>query len=122
MQKPEAHDSDPNTPGASATATPRASGEQPRALLPSADTMESSALSEPSDTLLSAGKPADKLELMIEDRLSGLEERLRELEGRLAVLERKKTSAAADPRQKPWLWIAFLIALVVVFQLLQRVR
>jgi len=121
MQNREAHDSDPTTPS-DATATPRASGERPQAspLNPEADAP--AAISEPSDTLLSAGKPADRLELMIDDRLSGIEERLRELDGRLAVLERKKTSAAHEPRQKPWLWIAFLIALVVVFQLLHRVR
>jgi hypothetical protein len=27
-----------------------------------------------------------------------------------------------EPRQKPWLWIVFLIALVVVFQLLRAMR
>jgi hypothetical protein len=51
-----------------------------------------------------------------------VDERLRELDARLAVLERKKPIAAAEPRQKPLLWIAFLIALVVVFQLLHRMR
>ncbi len=143
MQKREAQDPDLTTPS-DATATPRASGEQPRSPLPTAPGQPRAAaisdpppaisdppaaisdppaaISEPSDTLLSAGKPADKLEIVIEDRLSGIEERLRELDGRLAVLERKKTSAAPEPRQKPWLWIAFLIALVVVFQLLNRVR
>jgi hypothetical protein len=127
MQKREAPDPETTTPSG-ATATPRASGERPLAALPSADTMESSAVSEPgavsepSDTLLSAGKPADRLELIIDDRLSGIEDRLRDLDARLAVLERKKTSIASETRQKPWLWIAFLIALVVVFQLLRRVR
>jgi len=80
--------------------------------------------SEPSDTLLSAGKPADKLEIMLEDRLAQVDERLRELEGRLVILEQKKTSLApaAEARHKPWLWLAFLVALVVVFQLLRHVR
>lgn len=78
--------------------------------------------SEPSDTLLSAGKPADKLEIMLEDRLALVDERMRELSGRLAILEQKKSVGPVDSRQKPWLWIAFLIGLVVVFQLLHRVR
>jgi hypothetical protein len=122
MQKREAQDPDPLTPSG-ATATPRASGQQARISPPPLESEgQPAAISEPSDTLLSAGKPADKRELIIEDRLSGIEERLRELDERLAVLEHKKASATPDPRQKPWLWIAFLVALVVVFQLLHRVR
>ena len=79
--------------------------------------------SEPSDTLLSAGKPAHRLELLLEDRLTEVDQRLRELDSRLAILEQKKSIAAPEPRQqKPWLWVAFLIALAVVFQLLHRVR
>jgi hypothetical protein len=78
---------------------------------------------EPSDTLLSAGKPADRLELMLEDRLALVDERMRELDARLAILEQKKSvRPAAESLPRPWLWIAFLIALVVVFQLLHRVR
>jgi hypothetical protein len=90
---------------------------------------EPPALSEPSDTLLSAGKPADRLELLLDDRLASVDERMRglqrdlqEVDSRLLILEQKKSIAAPEPRQKPWLWIAFLIALVVVFQLLRRVR
>jgi hypothetical protein len=94
---------------------------------------EPAAVSEPSDTLLSAGKPADRLELLLEDRLEDrlglvderlreLDERLRDADSRLLVLEQKRSIVAPEPRQKPWLWIAFLIALVVVFQLLRRVR
>lgn len=79
--------------------------------------------SEPSDTLLSAGKPADRLEILLEDRLGQVDERLRELSARISILEQKKSSApAAEPRVKPWLWLAFLVALVVVFQLLRHVR
>ncbi len=90
---------------------------------------EVSAVSVPSDTLLSAGKPADRVEVLLEDRLVAVDERLREVDahlreadGRLLVLEQKKSIGAPEPRQKPWLWIAFLIAIVVVFQLLRRVR
>jgi hypothetical protein len=79
--------------------------------------------------LLSAGKPADRLELLVEDRLAVVDQRLREVDerlhgvdSRLLVLEHKKSIAAPEARQKPWLWIAFLIAIVVVFQLLRRVR
>lgn len=121
MQKREAHDPDPTAPASGAQATPRVSGEQPTPTV-SEPTPEPGAISEPSDTLLSAGKPADRFELLIEDRLGSVEERLRELEGRLEVLAHRKTSVAPEPRRKPWLWIAFLIALVVVFQLLHRMR
>jgi hypothetical protein len=79
-------------------------------------------VSEPGDTLLSAGKPADRLEVMLEDRFGALDERLRQLDSRLAVLEQKKSMPPPEPRQKPWLWIAFLIGLVVLFQLLRWVR
>lgn len=133
MQKPQAHDSDPSASLDGASATPRVSGgppaqarAEPVSLSPAPADLgaspEPGAVSEPSDTLLSAGKPADKLELLLEDRLALVDERLRELDERLAKLERKKPNASPEPRQKPWLWLAFLIALVVVFQLLQRVR
>jgi hypothetical protein len=132
MQKQKAHDHDP-APASGAPTTPRVSGEVAKGSLPAETPLpesstraalpdEAAAASEPSDTLLSAGKPADRLELLLEDRMASVDERLRELDTRLSVLEQKKTSAAPELRQKPWLWIAFLIALVVVFQMLQAVR
>lgn len=139
MPEREVHDTDP--PASGVPATPRASGERlteldgvshtplPASSLRPAQPEEPPVVSEPGDTLLSAGKPADRLELMLEDRLAVVDERLRELDdrlrdtdSRLLVLERKKASVAPAARQKPWLWIAFMIALVVVFQLLRRVR
>jgi hypothetical protein len=128
-------------PESGAPHTPRVSGEQPvnealRAVAPEVEpesstrpSSEAPAPSEPSDTLLSAGKPADRLELLLEDRLGLVDEqlalfdeRLRELDGRLLTLEQRRSLGASEPRQRPWLWIAFLIALVVVFQLLQKMR
>lgn len=133
MHKPQAQPSDPaDTSGA--LTTPRVSSEGAAPGSPSetplpdsstrpASSPEPDASSEPSDTLLSAGKPADRLELLLEDRLAVVDERLRELDARLSVLEQKKTSSATpEPRQRPWLWIAFMVALVVVFQMLQRMR
>lgn len=134
MPVPDPRDSDATAPASSAPATPRVSGEvstslgaadtpQPQSSLRAAHAPdEPSVVSEPSDTLLSAGKPADRLELMLEDRFGTLDERLRQLESRLAVLEQKKSLPPPEPRQKPWLWIAFLVALVVVFQLLRWIR
>ena len=133
MQKREAHDTDAQTPASGAPTTPRASGEvvagklvleeqPPSNANPTLSAMPAAPPSEPSDTLLSAGKPAAKLELLLEDHQAFVEARLAELESRIEVLEQGKTSLAPETRQKPWLWIAFLIALVVVFQLLQRVR
>ena len=136
MPAPDVHDTEPPAAESGPPATPRASGEQQAGLaaveaLPISSTRaaEAPVPSEPSDTLLSAGKPADRLELMLEDRLAVVDDRLREMEqqlheanSRLLVLEQKKSSVAPEPRQKPWVWIAFMIALVVVFQLLRRVR
>lgn len=143
MPERDAHDRPAPTSGA--PHTPRVSGEQLAGVasvgetpLPESSTRahaaedaahSAPAASEPSDTLLSAGKPADRLELLLEDRLAVVDERLREVDrrlhdvdSRLLVLEQKRSIVAPEPRQKPWLWIAFLIALVVVFQLLRRVR
>jgi hypothetical protein len=140
----EEQDTEPTAPASGAPATPRASGEQrvgvaaaanasdtptPQSSTRAAQNEELAVVSEPSDTLLSAGKPADRLELLLEDRLAVVDQRLREVDerlhevdSRLLVLEQKKSIAAPEPRQKSWLWIAFLIAIVVVFQLLRRVR
>ena len=128
MQERDTHDSDPNAP-----ATPRVSGEVaagfsasetpvPQSSTRAAQLPEPPPVSEPGDTLLSAGKPADRLELLFEDRLATVDDRLRQLESRLEVLEQKKSIRVEQPRERPWLWIAFLIALVVVFQLLRAMR
>ncbi len=114
--------------------TPRVSGEVPAGLGAAESTPPQSstraaqlpeeppALSAPSDTLLSAGKPADRLEVTLDDRLAVVDQRVRELDHRISVLEQKKSIRVEEPRQKPWLWIVFLIALVVVFQLLRAMR
>jgi len=132
MAVPDPNDSDTTAPASSAPATPRVSGEvslgatdtpQPQSSLRAAHGPdEPSVLSEPGDTLLSAGKPAARLEVLLEDRFGALDDRLRQLDSRLAVLEQKKSLPPPEPRQKPWLWIAFLVALVVVFQLLRWIR
>lgn len=126
---------DPQDSPAVPPQTPRVSGEVQARLeivdstpLPESSTRaaqlpeEAVVASEPSDTLLSAGKPADRLELLLEDRLALVDERMRELEQRIAVLEQRKSIRVSEPRSKPWLWIVFLIALVVVFQLLRAMR
>jgi hypothetical protein len=125
---------DANDPPSPPPNTPRVSGEAPARLelvdstpLPESKTRayspeEPAVPSEPSDTLLSAGKPADRLEVLLEDKLLSVDERLRELDQRVSALEQKKSIRVEEPRTKPWLWIVFLIALVVVFQLLRRVR
>jgi hypothetical protein len=126
---------DTNDPASTPPNTPRVSGEVQARLelvdstrLPESSTRaaqlpeEAAVASEPSDTLLSAGKPADRLEVLLDDRLQVVDERLRELEQRIAVLEQKKSVRVEEPRTRPWLWLVFLIALVVVFQLLRRVR
>lgn len=144
MPERDAHDTDLAASKGGSPETPRVSGEvsttaardealtiaaPPASSTRNARPEEAGAVSEPGDTLLSAGKPADRLEVLLEDRLAVVDERLREVEGRLrdvdgrlAIFERQTTIRPPEPRQKPWLWIGFLIALVVVFQLLRRVR
>jgi hypothetical protein len=128
-----------SAPASGAPSTPRASGERPADASAAGDVArtangsgppqaeEPAVVSEPGDTLLSAGKPADRVELLAEDRMAEVErhlqeidERLHEVDSRLLVVERKKSLAAPERRQKPWIWFAFLIAFVVIFQLLQR--
>jgi hypothetical protein len=131
MPNPEESDYDsepaapPQTPRASGEASsPRSSAQTPFPLSRTREAApeEGPAPSDPSDTLLSAGTPADRLELMLEDRLARVDERLRELDSRLNILEQKKSVPAPAAQQKPWLWIAFLIAVVAVFQLLHALR
>jgi hypothetical protein len=130
---PEQDPRDPDSANAEggAPATPRVSGELGPALAtpaPVSDTRaavlpeEPPAVSEPGDTLLSAGKPADRLELMFEDRFALLEDRLHQLETRLLGLEQKKSTRAPEPNRRPWLWLVFLVGLVVIFQLLRLAR
>src|SRR5688500_17396759 len=110
-QDPRAPDA--ATPESGAPATPRVSGEVKAGRDPSrpppepvSDTRaailpeELPVVSEPGDTLLSAGKPADRLELMVEDRFAVLDERLHQLETRLVVLEQRKSTRAPQPQQK----------------------
>lgn len=136
MPERDAHDDDQLAAHGAAPQTPRASGEVlggERSLetpLPASGTQDAggtadvAVVSEPGDTLLSAGKPADRLELLLEDRLGTVDDRLRELDARLAVLEQRKSIRAPEPqpRPKPWLWLVFLVLLVVIFQLLRRVH
>ncbi|MDF3065874.1 MAG: hypothetical protein K0R38_1475 [Polyangiaceae bacterium] len=139
MQKQHAQEAESASPTSGAPATPRVSGEVVKGSVPEAAGAEETPLpssnrraaetaaappgsGESSDTLLSAGKPADRFELLLEDGLSRIEARLRDLDARLSVLEQKKPSPVPEPRHKPWLWIVFLVTLVVVFQMLQRVR
>jgi hypothetical protein len=74
------------------------------------------------DTLLSAPRPADRVELMVEDKLSGFDARLDSLEARLASLERTK---AAEPREGNgnWgIWVFLLIALAIGWKALEALK
>jgi hypothetical protein len=107
--------------------------EVPEAAKPAKDRarLELAPESEPGDTLLSAGAPASRLELMLEDRFGTLEKRLDDLEARrfteldrrLQRLERERQNEALDAwavtRNRPWLWLVFLAVVAAVFQLLR---
>jgi hypothetical protein len=72
-------------------------------------------------TLMSVPAPADRSELEIEDRLTANERKLDRLEERLAAIEsRGSARPAAD---QGWLvWVVFLLAIAVAWQLFQGAR
>lgn len=74
------------------------------------------------DTLLSAPRPADKLELLIEDRLAGFEARLESLEARIESVERRKLSEPKDPAGRWWIWVFFLLALAIAWKALEALK
>jgi hypothetical protein len=74
-----------------------------------------------SDTLLSAPPPADRLELLLDDRLAEFQQRIDLLEQRLHVLEKRPTPVAQLERPW-WVWIAFLLFLAIGWQLLAWLR
>lgn len=74
------------------------------------------------DTLLSLPRPADKLELVIEDRLAGFEARLDALEARIEGVERRKPAEQGDPAGRWWIWVFFLLALAVAWKALEALK
>lgn len=74
-----------------------------------------------SDTMLSLPPPAGRDELLLDERLSNLERRAEELLVRLERLEQAPPAAAVSSRAS-WLWLVFLVALAIAWQVLQYVR
>jgi hypothetical protein len=107
-----------SNPASSASrATPLPSSSM-RAVTEEQDAEPSASL--PGDTLLSAGKPAARREVLFDDRLSAIDQQLSELQVRVRTLEQKKpVEPKAEPRTRSWLWVVFLVALAAVFQLLR---
>jgi hypothetical protein len=67
-------------------------------------------------TLVSVPTPADQIELELEERLLDCERRIRSLEDRLKLAE-ARAPGSAEPG---WLvWVVFLLALAVAWQLFQ---
>jgi hypothetical protein len=76
------------------------------------------------DTLLSVPAPAPSFEVEVEDRLNDHEQRLDELAGRLRTLESRQGSAGGmSAGSQPWLvWVVFLLALALAWQIFARGR
>ena len=74
------------------------------------------------DTLLSAPRPADRLELVVEDRLAGFEQRLEALEARIDAVERRKAPEPSEASGRWWIWIFFLLALAVAWKALEALK
>jgi hypothetical protein len=94
-------------------ATPVASGMTPVALR-----IEPRPAAREEDTLLSAPTPADRLELLLEDRLSEFEQHLDLLASRISVLEKRRSTTPKASNPHPWVWIAFLAGLAIIWKLL----
>jgi hypothetical protein len=74
----------------------------------------------PSDTLLSVPQPTRE-DLMLEARISGLEQRMDATIERLARLERRPAHETS-PVAPRWFWLAFLAGLALAWQILARLR
>jgi len=76
------------------------------------------------DTLLSVPAPAPSFEVEVEDRLSDHEQRIDDLTARLRALEaRPAGSGATSAGSQPWLmWVVFLLALALAWQIFARGR
>jgi len=76
------------------------------------------------DTLLSAPAPAASFEIEVDDRLSSLERDTEDIKHRLTTIEAKLEAARKPPTlAQNWLvWVVFLLALAVGYQLLFRGR
>lgn len=75
-----------------------------------------------SDTLLSVPAPASRDELALDERLSSLERRLDALQSRLELLERQGRRGSESPERGYWVWLLFLAALALAWQLLSLLR
>jgi hypothetical protein len=74
------------------------------------------------DTLLSVPAPAPTFEVEVEDRLSEHERQLEDLAARVRELEARRPAGAAVAGQ-PWLvWVVFLLALALAWQIFARSR
>jgi hypothetical protein len=76
------------------------------------------------DTLLSVPAPAPSFEVEVEDRLSHHEQRIDELASRLRALESRQTSSGGlSGGSQSWLvWVVFLLALALAWQIFARGR
>jgi hypothetical protein len=114
VDEPENEAAGPHTqrnPGASQTETATASGARPTG----------SQSPTGSDTLLSVPAPASREDLAFDERLSACEKKLDELVRRVDALERGQRNTAETP-QRYWIWLIFLAALALAWQIISLFR
>jgi hypothetical protein len=113
----EERESPATDPSASGSATVPESAEQtPSVIRP----VELKSAPPTSDTLLSA-PTLTREDLALEERLSTAERNLSELMLRVERLERRPVELHAEAPNLRWIWLLFLAALAIAWQILSRV-
>lgn len=118
-----AQDRDDDSPG---PRTDRNPGTVPEAVAVASGARRASAQYAPvgSDTLLSVPAPAsgDDEGLVGDERLVSYERKLHALTRRVEALENRSGELGKRSPRGIWMWLVFLVALAVTWQILERLR
>ena len=101
---------------------PGAASNEPPAAASGARMTSSAPPPASSDTLLSLPTPASREDLAFDERVSACERQIEELSRRVQTLERRGQSIAETPERGRWMWLVFLAALALVWQIISLFR
>lgn len=102
---------------ASSTAAPVSAEQTPSVIRP----VDPKAAPATSDTLMSA-PTLTRADLQLEERLSIAERNLSELMLRVERLERRPLETPEAPTRPTWIWLVFLAALAIAWQIVARLE